>query len=138
MHKDTVLIAMTESDAHVVAIRLLQVFLEENGYQVINLGACVPLTEVVETASKLKPICIVLGAQNGHALDDIAPLLPLMQKRAFSCPVLLGGNVSIGSKKSNDSIEKLKTAGVTEIFSSFEDLLDFIEQLNVQEELHYA
>lgn len=138
MNKDTILIAMTESDAHVVAIRLLQLFLEENGYQVINLGACAPLREVVETAARTRPLCIVLGTQNGHALEDVATLLPLKQEYAVSCPVLMGGNVSVGAKKSRESLDKLKAAGVTEICASFEDLLDFIELMLEQEELHYA
>lgn len=136
-----IIIAMTESDAHVVANKLLEVHLQEQGYKIINLGACTPLREVAETAGANAPQAIVLGSQNGHALEDISGLMSLKQEFNINCPVILGGNLSVGAEKSDDLQRKLNLAGVDFICKDFEDLSALLEELaqfNTQQEVKYA
>lgn len=136
-----IIVAMTESDAHVVANKLLEVYLQEQGYSIINLGACTPLREVAETAAANAPQAIVLGSQNGHALEDISGLSSLKTEFHIDCPVILGGNLSVGAEKSDDLERKLKTAGVDFICQDFEDLSALLEELaqySTQQEVKYA
>ncbi|MFT6778541.1 MAG: methylaspartate mutase sigma subunit [Paraglaciecola sp.] len=124
-----VIIAMTESDAHVVANKLLQLYLEDHGYNIINLGACTPMKHVVQSAAVINPQAIVLGSQNGHALEDISSLLSLKKDFKINCPVILGGNLSVGAQKSNDFELEFQRAGVDYICQTFDDLLVLLEEL---------
>jgi len=124
-----IIIAMTESDAHVVANKLLQLYLEEHGYNIINLGACTPMKQVAQTAAVINPQAIVLGSQNGHALEDISSLLSLKKDFHIDCPVILGGNLSVGAQKSNDLELKLQQAGVDYICQNFDELLALLVEL---------
>lgn len=136
-----IIIAMTESDAHVVANKLLQVFLEELGYKTINLGACTPMIDVSETAHLRQPQAIVIGSQNGHALEDLSSLASLKAQHGITCPVLLGGNLSVGAHKADDLEQNFKNAGVDYICKDFEELAVMLEEIvsiNDESEVQYA
>ncbi len=133
-----VVIAMTESDAHVVANKLLEIYLTEQGYNVVNLGACAPLDEVIESAAETQPVSIILGSQNGHALEDISELNMLKKKHGVYCPVVMGGNLSVGAKKSDDLHSNLRKLGVDYVCNSFEELPDMLVGFESEAEVAYA
>jgi methylaspartate mutase sigma subunit len=136
-----VVLAMTESDAHVVGNKLLEIFLEESGFRVNNRGACTPLREVFEVASQDNFLAIILGSQNGHALEDLEKLKVLRNEFNTYCPVILGGNLSVGAEKSANINERFALAGVDYIVSDFEMLikkLDAIELDLTTDKVTYA
>ncbi|ATB37734.1 cobalamin-binding protein [Cystobacter fuscus] len=98
--RGTVILGVAASDTHVVANHLIAHMLRENGYTVVNLGACTPLRDFMDAyASNENVIAIVIGSLNGHAKDDLRGLLELKQEYGVRCPVVLGGNLSVGSQK---------------------------------------
>ena len=119
----SILIGMTESDCHTVAIYLFELFLIEQGYDVVNLGACVSLERMYEMAEKLDVGAIVFGAQNGHAYDDLWNLEWFKKRSAVSCPVFLGGNITVGASKDCDVGAAFRSLGVDHVILSFEDFL---------------
>lgn len=118
----TLIICMTESDAHVVALKLLDIYLSEEGWLVNNLGVCTPLKECMQVAAEESPMAIVMGTQNGHAITDLSRLRELRCHYGVVAPVILGGNVSLGARRGVDTETELKRLGVDEVICDFEVL----------------
>lgn len=94
------LLAVPESDAHVVGNKLLEFFLRQQGYLVRNLGVCSPAQEIAEAARDWQPDAILLSSQNGHAFEDLAPLQAMLHAMGVhEVPIYLGGNLSVGADK---------------------------------------
>lgn len=114
--KPKVILCVAASDAHVVGNHMIAMFLRDNGLEVVNLGAATPIEEIME-AYQMNPdaIAIVIGSLNGHAVDDLAGLAVAKRDYQVRCPVFLGGNLSVGSQKTQSAAERLLRDGVTEI-----------------------
>ena len=100
----------------------MKIFLKESGFIVNNRGACTPLAEVFEATTQMLTLAIVLGSQNGHALEDISELNNLRKAYGYDIPVYIGGNLSVGANKADDLPKKFKAAGVDYLVSDFEEL----------------
>jgi methylaspartate mutase sigma subunit len=132
--KYRLVIGMTESDCHTVPIYLLKLFLEERNVEVLNLGACVSLDRMFTAARDFGAQAIVFGAQNGHAFDDLMGLLACKTRYGLSCPVFLGGNLTVGAEKEPDTAEAFRKIGVDYIVSSFDGLLSIFLRLSSSQE----
>lgn len=109
----TVILGVAGSDTHVVANHLIAHMLREKGYEVVNLGACTPLQEFMEAYERNPDaVAIVIGSLNGHAKDDLRGLAELKQQYGVRCPVILGGNLSVGSQKELGLEDYFKQLGV--------------------------
>lgn len=128
--KKKVILGVTTSDAHVVANKLLALMLEQKGFEVINLGACTPVEEFSK-ASKDNPdtLAILIGSLNGHAYEDLKPLKEAKETRAITCPVFLGGNLSVGSQKKSGDLSRFLSIGIDKVLSSFEEIIPTLEGL---------
>jgi methylaspartate mutase sigma subunit len=79
-------------------------------------------------------LAIAIGSMNGHALEDLRELELLKQRHQIHCPVILGGNLSVGSKKRDTLEAEFKEIGVSMILESPEQLLHELETLRSQRE----
>ncbi|MBB5803130.1 methylaspartate mutase sigma subunit [Saccharothrix ecbatanensis] len=128
--RSTVIVGVAASDAHAVANILITESLRNNGYLVVNLGVCTPLREFADAqAAHSEAIAVVIGSVNGHAYDDLADLPALRLDGLLHCPVVLGGNLSVGSTKSSKDITRLSLLGVDHILDSVHDLLPLLDSL---------
>lgn len=116
-----VLLAVPESDCHVVACKLLQLYLERAGYEVHNLGATTPSVDIADAAERCHPIAILLSSQNGHALMDLQNLRAELKKRRIAVPVYLGGNLTVGGRTSSEIVRRAFQGIGIEVLDSFED-----------------
>lgn len=127
----TVILGVAGSDTHVVANHLIAHMLRENGYNVVNLGACTPLRDFMEAYTQHQDaIAIVIGSLNGHAKDDLRGLQELKQQYGVSCPVILGGNLSVGSQKELGLEEYFKALGVDIVMNRPELLTQHLHALS--------
>ena len=125
-----IILCVAASDAHVVGNHMIAMFLRDNGINVINLGAATPIDEIMEAYQCHRDaLAIVIGSLNGHAVDDLAGLGVAKRNYQVRCPVFLGGNLSIGSQKTDREREALLKDGVTEIVTEPEQLLAKLKQL---------
>lgn len=123
--------AMASSDAHVVANRLIERMLREEDYEVINLGACVSVGEIMAAYDRRPDaIAIAVGSLNGHAVQDLATLASAKAQHNVRCPVILGGNLGVGSIDRIDVLLALKEAGVDVILTSPKELLGYLASLS--------
>jgi methylaspartate mutase sigma subunit len=109
----TVVLGVTASDAHVVANHLIAMFLRRQGFEVINLGACTPTEDFMQAAGQAHGlVAVLIGSLNGHALDDLADLPKLKQQYDVTAPILVGGNLSVGAIKNDQTTQALHALGV--------------------------
>ena len=125
-----IIIGVAKSDAHAVANQLITMTLREHGYRVINLGVCTPVEAFVE-AFRLHPDteAILIGSLNGHAYDDLYPLKRAKREGAITCPVIIGGNLSIGKEKDARLHDRLRGIGVDYILDGSEEILSLLAAL---------
>jgi methylmalonyl-CoA mutase cobalamin-binding subunit len=103
-HPINILVAGPESDAHVVAGKLLELALEERGYAVTNLGVCCPVGVIAEAAAAAAaegwPVVVLLCCQNGHALKDLADLPDRLGTLGVAdrVRVYAGGRLAVGAE----------------------------------------
>ncbi|MTI46145.1 cobalamin-binding protein [Roseibium hamelinense] len=125
-----VILCVAASDAHVVGNHMIAMFLRDNGFEVVNLGAATPIEEIMDAHQKHPDvIAIIIGSLNGHAADDLAGLGIAKRDYQVRCPVFLGGNLSVGSRKTSREVDQLLSDGVNEIVNDPEKLLIKLKQL---------
>jgi methylaspartate mutase sigma subunit len=128
-----VIIGAAASDAHAVANRLITMHLEQAGFLVVNLGTCTPLTEFA-AALRRHPdaLAILIGSLNGHAHADLSDLPRLRAEGELWCPVVVGGNLSVGSTKTGDAERRLAGLGVDHVLHDVVGLIPLLDSLSLK------
>jgi len=138
LDRRTIILGVAASDAHVVANHLIAMRLRAGGFEVVNLGACTTLYEFGD-AWQARPWAeaVVIGSLNGHAYQDLLDLPHLRQSGLLGCPVVLGGNLSVGAVKDADAHERLYELGVDRIVADPEDLPPVLDELRAARHRQY-
>lgn len=133
-----VLLAVPESDCHVVACKLLQLYLEHLGYEVQNLGVTTANAEIAAAAERCRPLAIFLSSQNGHALSDLRTLRGELGARGVRVPVYLGGNLTVGCQEPPETVRRRYEEIGIEVLASFGDAKLKLAALTAKGVLHEA
>jgi methylaspartate mutase sigma subunit len=125
-----VILGVAASDAHAVANQLIAMMLRRRGFIVINLGVCTPLTEFA-AAYQTNPTAeaVIVASLNGHAYDDLLGLEELKRSGQIGCPVIVGGNLSVGSHKADNDIARLFDIGVDHVLSNPDELPALLDRI---------
>ncbi|MET8614352.1 MULTISPECIES: cobalamin-dependent protein [Streptomyces] len=116
MQQRKIILGVAASDAHAVANHLIAHALRGIGYTVVNLGTCTPVEEFAEACREHPDAeAVVIGSLNGHIHEDLRDLAATKAEGAIRCPVIVGGNLSVGSKKDPAALERLYRLGVDRI-----------------------
>ncbi|MEV4712763.1 cobalamin-dependent protein [Micromonospora sp. NPDC049374] len=119
----TVIIGVARSDAHAVANHLIAMRLREAGFCVVNLGVCTPLEDFAEAlVAHPDAEAVLIGSLNGHAYEDLRDLPALRAAGRLHCPLIVGGNLSVGSHKDGDERERLLSLGVDHILDEADQI----------------
>ncbi|MFJ8934137.1 cobalamin-dependent protein [Streptomyces sp. NPDC102365] len=111
-----VILGVAASDCHVVANQLIARFLRDEGFEVENLGACTPVEEFARACVRRPEAeALLVGSLNGHIHEDLRGLREAKRSGRVHCPVVVGGNLSVGSSKSVLSDRRLYALGVDRI-----------------------
>lgn len=133
----TVILGVAASDAHSVANQLIAASLRLAGFTVVNLGVCTPLEDFARAADEHPDaLAIAVGSTNGHAYDDLCDLPALRRAGRLRCPVLLGGNLSVGQHKNEAYHVRLRRLGVDQIVSDIHELHDVLRELAASRSLN--
>jgi methylaspartate mutase sigma subunit len=128
-----VIIGVAESDAHAVANHLIAHSLRRWGFQVVNLGPCTPISEFCEAVAEFPDAeAVIIGSLNGHVLADLAELPAARGSGRITCPVIVGGNLSVGSHKDGDDERRLHALGVDHILTDPADLPALLDELRAR------
>ncbi|HTQ17428.1 cobalamin-dependent protein [Mycobacterium sp.] len=125
-----VILGVAASDAHAVANQLIAMMLRQQGFVVVNLGVCTPLEEFAE-AYRAHPQAeaVLIGSLNGHAYEDLKDLPELRSAGQLACPIIVGGNLSVGSHKGPETANRLRALGVDHILDSADELPVLLNRL---------
>ncbi|MFC0002967.1 cobalamin B12-binding domain-containing protein [Micromonospora siamensis] len=113
----TAILSSTSSDSHMWNLTYMQLLLEEHGYRVTNLGACVPTEVLAERCADDSPTLIVISTVNGHGhLDGAHAVRRLRQIPSLAAtPTVIGGKLGIHSVD-QDEVRHLRDAGFDAVF----------------------
>ncbi|MGW1074441.1 cobalamin-dependent protein [Streptomyces sp. NPDC002537] len=126
----TVILGVAASDSHVVANHLIAHALRAQGFHVVNLGTCTTVDEFAAAhAEHPRAEAVIIGSLNGHAHEDLQELPAARRAGLLGCPVILGGNLSVGSHKDASDIDRLHALGVDVVLSDPELLPETLDAL---------
>jgi methylaspartate mutase sigma subunit len=79
-------------------------------------------------------MAVIIGSLNGHAYEDLRDLPAARASGAIACPVLVGGNLTVGSNKDPHQHERLYRLGVDQVIADPGKLARYLESLAGQDE----
>ncbi|MFJ9840206.1 cobalamin B12-binding domain-containing protein [Kitasatospora sp. NPDC101155] len=133
----TVIVAGGTSDSHTWNLVFLQLLLEEMGFDVVNLGPCVPADLLVSESLARRPALLVVSSVNGHGFQDGIRMIGKVRERdeLSAVPAVIGGKLGIAGAQSAEQPAELIAAGYDAVFddgaegiASFRRLLDSLPQ----------
>ncbi|KJK55206.1 cobalamin B12-binding domain-containing protein [Saccharothrix sp. ST-888] len=133
----TVIVAGGTSDSHTWNLVFLQLLLEEMGFEVVNLGPCVPAELLIAESLARRPALLVVSSVNGHGYQDGIRMISKLRERAElrAIPAVIGGKLGISGAQSAEQLADLVNAGYDAVFddgaegiASFQRLLDSLPQ----------
>jgi methylaspartate mutase sigma subunit len=132
--KRRVVLSTVSSDSHTWNLVFLQLLLEESGYEVVNLGPCVPDEVLVEAVRGHRPDAVVISSVNGHGHIDGARMIGALRgdddPAVSGVPVMIGGKLGIQGAANVDLADELIAAGFNAVFSEGSDPADFSRALD--------
>jgi methylaspartate mutase sigma subunit len=127
-----VILGVAASDAHAVANQLIARSLALHGFHVVNLGTCTPVSEFCAAVREHPDAeAVLIGSLNGHVHEDLADLPAAVADGTISCPVIVGGNLSVGSRKTGREAERLHAIGVDHVLEDVTELVPLLDRLRV-------
>jgi methylaspartate mutase sigma subunit len=76
-------------------------------------------------------LAVVIGSVNGHAVEDLSPLRAAKDEGLLPCPVIVGGNLSVGSAKTGKEGDTLHALGVDHVLAGIDELIELLHQLRL-------
>lgn len=123
------IVTSTLSDAHTWNLVFIEIVLNENGFQTLNLGPCMPIDEVLNTCVWHRPDLLVVSTVNGLGRLDAGALVRAIRadERVGDLPVVVGGRLGMGGP--GEIHHDLRAAGVTEVFTGRAAIPRFVRYL---------
>jgi methylaspartate mutase sigma subunit len=126
-----VVVTGVASDAHTWNLVYLQLLIEELGYEVVNLGPCVPPHLVVRRCRELDPALVVVSTVNGHGFQDGMALIKAVRAAAdlTRMPVVIGGKLGVDDDESDARLAELTAGGFDAVFQDGRPVAEFQQWL---------
>ncbi|WP_367127683.1 cobalamin B12-binding domain-containing protein [Saccharothrix sp. HUAS TT1] len=119
-----VLLSSVSSDSHTWNLVFLQLLLEEQGHEVVNLGACAPDDLVLAHCLADAPDLLVISTVNGHGHADGKRLIAKLRAEPAlrGLPAVIGGKLGVAGAADLDRVADLVDAGFDAVFAEGSDL----------------
>ncbi len=117
------------NDVHVVANRLIDISLNQRGFEVFNLGVNTYLEEFIDAAIETDADVVLISSLNGEA-EGWSRDLPLLKSRYNLKDVvfMIGGNLAVGEVDPDEMVEKYRGYGFDLVFHQV-DLNEGLDRL---------
>ena len=89
--RGSILLATVYGDVHDIGKNLVKTILENNGFEVIDLGKQVPADQIVEQATQLQVSAIGLSALLVNTSQQMPVVVEKLHQQHSAIPVLIGG-----------------------------------------------
>jgi methylaspartate mutase sigma subunit len=123
IRRQVAMVSGLSSDAHTWNLVFLELLLDELGYDVVNLGACVPDTLLVRECLDRTPDVLVLSGVNGHGYLDGARVARRLrdQPKLARLPIAIGGKLGVSGALDPGQRAALLAAGCDAVFEAHAD-----------------
>ena len=143
MENPKIIVCTTPSDSHMWNLVILDLFLQEKDFNVLNLGSNTPFKAVLESLDTFCPDLVIVSSLNGHLLQDGVEMMRYIQshKGYVPCSFVAGGRASTDPKNMLFISKKLKSYGFEETFfdkNALESLNHYLFQKFSQKKLVHA
>ena len=124
------------NDIHVVANRLIDISLEERGFEVFNLGVNTYLEEFMDAVIETDADVLLISSLNGEAEGWCRDLQILKSQYNFNnVTFMIGGNLGVGEMDEAELLPRFKNYGFDLVFHQT-DLNEGLDQLESFIKLH--
>ncbi|MGI6519055.1 MAG: homocysteine S-methyltransferase family protein [Bacillota bacterium] len=89
--KGTVVIATVEGDIHDIGKNIVSMFLESNGYRVVDLGKNVKAADVLRGARRARADVVCLSALMTTTAPKMQESIELFSREGLDLPIIIGG-----------------------------------------------
>jgi methylaspartate mutase sigma subunit len=119
----TVIVSSVASDSHTWNLVYLQLLISEMGFNVVNLGACVPDELLVSECRSRQPAMVVISSVNGHGYQEGRRVIRALreQPELQDVPMVIGGKLGVSGGESVEHIDDLLRDGFDAVFDDRED-----------------
>ncbi|MFC0527340.1 cobalamin B12-binding domain-containing protein [Phytohabitans kaempferiae] len=119
----TVLVSSMASDSHTWNLVYLQLLINEFGFEVVNLGPCVPDDLLVSECVARRPSMVVLSSVNGHGYQDGMRVIGRLRERPelAGTPVVIGGKLGVSEVDREVHAADLLAAGFDAVYDDRPD-----------------
>ncbi len=118
------------NDVHVVANRLIDISLNQRGFEVFNLGVNTYLEEFIDATIETDADIVLISSLNGEA-EGWSRDLPILKSKYKLKDVIfvIGGNLAVGEVDSEILVPKYKAYGFDLVFHQVDlnEGLDMLE-----------
>jgi methylaspartate mutase sigma subunit len=106
------------SDSHTWNLVFIQLYLEERGYEVTNLGPCVTADMLIQHCVRNAPDLMVMSTVNGHGHADGMRIIRTLRGREELAyvPVVIGGKLGVHGPQQVEDLQALLAAGFDGVF----------------------
>ena len=105
------------NDIHVVANRLIDISLEDRGFEVFNLGVNTYLEEFMDAVIETDADVLLISSLNGEAEGWSRDLQILKNQYNFDdVTFMIGGNLGVGEMDAEELVPKFKNYGFDLVF----------------------
>jgi len=117
------------NDIHVVANRLIDISLEERGFEVFNLGVNTYLEEFMDAVIETDADVLLISSLNGEAEGWCRDLQILKNQYDFdNVAFMIGGNLGVGEMDETELVPRFQNYGFDLVFHQT-DLNEGLDQL---------
>jgi methylaspartate mutase sigma subunit len=119
------------NDIHVVANRLIDISLQNRGFEVFNLGVNTYLEEFIDAIIETNADVLLISSLNGEAEGWCRDLAFMKQQYNLKDVVfVIGGNLSVGESSVDEIVPKYKEYGFDLVFHQV-DLIKGLDELEL-------
>lgn len=113
------IVSSLPSDSHTWNLVFLELLLREQGYEVVNLGSCVPTGDLVEQSLRWRPDVVVLSSVNGHGHIEAREAIAAIRSEPDlkDSVVVVGGKLGVLGKGNVQFTDGLLAAGFDAVFT---------------------
>ncbi len=86
-----IVMATVKGDVHDIGKNIVGVVLQCNNYEILDLGVMVPADRILDEAVRWGADMVGLSGLITPSLDEMVFVASEMERRGFSCPLLIGG-----------------------------------------------
>lgn len=130
------LLTTVQSDSHMWNLMYMQLWLEEHGFDTLNLGCCVSTEETILSIEQFRPELVVISSLNGHGYSQGKGLIGAIKQYFDQSPiVVIGGKLSTHISDNELITTELTSDGYDGVFvgaNAIEEFECFVKALKLK------